>query len=108
MKKTKQELLKLKTLSNVIRDWAGENKKVFWKYEVSCYYETYKMRIANLPNPTNEDIMVTSHNRLLNDNQKKQLCKTIKKVYARAEVASHSCIDVKLEYVKGAVIAEVI
>jgi len=108
MNTSKQEILERKRLSNVIRDWAGENKKVFWKYEVSCFYKTYIIKVANLPTPSAEDIMVSSNNRLLNTQQKTKLCNAIKKAHAKADVLSGSSIDVQIDYESGAVVAEVL
>ncbi|HPS59326.1 MAG TPA: hypothetical protein PK514_14580 [Spirochaetota bacterium] len=96
------------TLSKTIKDWVGANKKVFWKYEVSSYYKTYTISVANLPDPSNDDIRVLSNNRLLNNAQKTQLCKAIKKVCPKAEVLSKSNINVKVDFEKGAVTAAVI
>jgi hypothetical protein len=104
----KQEFLVRKRLSNTIRDWADKNKRVFWKYEVSCFYKSYTIRVANLSEPSTENIRVSSNNRLLNYQHKTQLCNAIEKVCADAEMASGSCIDVKIDYVDGAVIAEVV
>ena len=108
MNTSKQEILEKKRLSKIIRDWAGDNKKVFWKYEVSSFYKSYVMRIANLPNPSTEDIIVSSNNRLLNDQQKKQLCNALKKECAKAEVLNDSSIDVQIGYVDDAVTVEVL
>lgn len=108
MNSRQQKLLESKRLSNIIRDWVGENKTVFWKYEVSCFYKSYRIKVANLPNPSTEDISVSSNNRLLNNQQKTQLCKAIKKACARADVLRDSSIDVQIDYVSKAIIAEVI
>jgi len=108
MNATKKELLEMKRVSKIVREWAGENKKVFWKYEVSCYYKTYTIRLANLPNPSTEDIMVSSNNRLLNNQQKTRLCNAIKKECAKTEMLNNSCLDVQIDYVGGAVVAEII
>jgi hypothetical protein len=97
-----------KTLSEIIRDWVNANKKVFWKYEVSSFYQTYKINIANLPKPSKEDIKVVSHNRILSNAQKTQLCDIIKKVNTKTDALRKSSIDVQIDYVKGAVIAAVI
>ena len=104
----KRELAEKKIFSRIISDWAGKNKKVFWKYEVSCFYKTYKIKINNLPEPSEKDILLSSNNRLLSDEQKKQLCDALIKACAGTEGLSDSSIDVKLDYVEGAVIAEVI
>ena len=96
-----------KKLSNIIRDWVGINKKVFWKYEVSCYFSTYKISVLNLPNPSNEDIKI-SPNRVLSNSQKTQLCNTIKKSCAKAGELGISCIEVNVDYVNEAVTAAVI
>jgi hypothetical protein len=104
----KQELLARKRLSKIIRDWADKNKRDFWKYEVSCFYKSYVIRVANLSKPSTEDIVVSSNNRLLNNQHKIQLCNAIEKVSANAEVLSNSHINVQIDYVDGAVIAEVI
>jgi hypothetical protein len=94
-----------KTLLNIIRDWVFENKKIFWKYEVSSYSETYKIKVANLPNPLKEDITISSHHRLLNNMQKTQLCNVIKKSCAKEGAPAKSCVNIKVEYVSGAVVA---
>jgi hypothetical protein len=104
----KQGLLETKRLSKIIRDWTEKNKRVFWKYEVSSFYKSYKIRVANLPAPSTENIIVSSHNRLLNHQQKTQLCNAIQKACVNVQVLSNSCIDVQIDYVNDAVIAEVI
>jgi hypothetical protein len=104
----KQERLVMKKLSDIIRDWTEKNKRVFWKYEVSSFYKSYKIRVANLPGPSTENILVSSNNRLLNHQQKTQLCNAIEKACVNAEVLGDSCIDVQIDYVNDAVIAEVI
>lgn len=97
-----------KTLSKLIRDWVHDNKEVFWKYEVASFYKTYRISVVNLPKPTKEDIKVVSHNRLLNNAQKTQLCNIIKKMHNKTEELKKSSINVKVDYVKGAVIASVL
>jgi hypothetical protein len=108
MNTTKLKLSERKRLSNIIKDWAGKNRKVFWKYEVSCFYQSYRIKVANLPNPSSKNITVSKNNRLLNDQQKTQLCNAIEKAGVKADVLSDSCIDVRIDYVDGAVITEVI
>jgi hypothetical protein len=104
----KQELLVRKRLSKIIRDWADKYKRVFWKYEVSCFYKSYIIRVAHLSRPSTADVMISSNNRLLNNQHKTQLCNAIEKACASAEMLHDSCIDVKIDYVDGAVVAEVI
>ncbi|PKL38338.1 MAG: hypothetical protein CVV44_10640 [Spirochaetae bacterium HGW-Spirochaetae-1] len=104
----RQEILEKKRLSKIIRDWADQNKKVFWRYEVACFYKSYKIKIANLPKPSIEDILISSHKGLLNAQQKTQLCNAIEKACAKAELLSTSFIDVKIDFVHEAVVAEVI
>ena len=105
---SRQELLEKKRLSKAIRDWAGKNKKSFWKYEVSCFYKTYIIRVSNLPGPSVTDIQISSNNRVLNEIQKKQLCDIITKTCAQAKVFHDSIIDIQIDYDNGAVIAELI
>ncbi len=90
---------------NTIKDWANINRKIFWKYEVSAFYQTYKISVSNLPNPLSEDVKVMTKNHLLNNTQKTQLCNVIKKACAKAGVLKDSYIDIKIDYVKGTVIA---
>lgn len=108
MNTTRQELLEKKRLSGIIRTWAGKNKKVFWKYDVSCFYKTYKIRVVNLPAPSTENILVSSNSRLLNNQQKTQLCNAIKNAYPRVELLGNACIDVQIDYANGSVIAHVV
>jgi hypothetical protein len=102
------------TLLNIIEDWVISNKKIFWKYEVSSYFPTYKINVANLPVPAIEDIKIMSSNRMFNNTpmissaQKTQLCEVIKKACAKAGELKSSSINIKIDYVKGAVIAAVI
>lgn len=103
---TQQQLSERKKLSKIVRDWADKNKKVFWKYEVSSFYKSYVIRVANLPMPAAEDIIVSSNNRLLNNQQKMQLCTAIEKACVKADILSDSSIDVHIDYVDGAVVAE--
>lgn len=92
-------------LLDTIQDWVNENKKIFWKYEVSTFYQTYKISVANLPKPSKEDIKIVSHSQLLNNAQKTQLCGIIKKACAESGILNNSSVNVKIDYVKGAVIA---
>ncbi|HOD14730.1 MAG TPA: hypothetical protein PK307_06415 [Spirochaetota bacterium] len=108
MTNTKQASLEKKRVSNIIKDWADKNKKVFWKYEVSSFYKSYVIKVANLPHPSSTNITVSKNNRLLNDQQKTQLCIAIEKARVKADVLSGSNIDVQIDYKNGAVIAEVI
>jgi hypothetical protein len=87
-----------KTLLNVIGDWVSENKKVFWKYEVSSYYKQYSLSVTNLPDPSIENITVVSNNRLLNNDQKIKLCNRLKKACAQAGELSNTCIKVQIQY----------
>ncbi|MGL4370850.1 MAG: hypothetical protein ACRCUT_14430 [Spirochaetota bacterium] len=96
-----------KKLSDIIREWVLENKKFFWKYEVSSYYQTYKVSIGNLPDPSKEDIGVLPHNGLLNT-KKTQLCAALKKACSKSEGLSKSSIYVKVDYVDGNVVVAVI
>ena len=105
---SEQELLEKKYLANIIREWVAKNKKVFWKYEVSSFYKSYVIKVANLPHPSSTNITVSKNNRLLNDQQKTQLCIAIEKARVKADVLSGSNIDVQIDYKNGAVIAEVI
>lgn len=102
---TKQEFLAKKRVLKIIRDWATKNKKVFWKYEVSSYYKTYTIRVANYPRPAAEDIIVSSNSRLLNNQQKIQLCNAIINACPDVEIPADSSIDVQIDYVDGNVVA---
>jgi hypothetical protein len=104
----KHGFLEKKKLAKIIRDWVVKNKKLFWKYEVSCFYKTYTIRIANLPQPSVEDITVSSINRLLINQQKKQLSDAITNAALNAEVLINSCIDVQIGFEDGAVITQII
>jgi len=97
-----------KNVSKTIREWVEENKKLFWKYEVSSYYKSYTISVANLPSPSNDDIRILSHSRLLTDAQKNQLCRAIKKTCPKTEEPACSSICVKLDFEKGRVMAAVI
>lgn len=108
MNTTKQKLSEKKRFSNIVKDWAGKNKKVFWKYEVSCFYQSYVIKVANLSDPSLINITVSKNNRLLNDQQKIQLCNAIEKAGVKTDILSASSIEVQIDYVDGAVIAEVI
>lgn len=96
-----------KELPDVVRDWVGENRKVFWKYEVSSFHKTYKISIGNFPNPSQEDIFVSPNTGSISK-EKKQLCIAIKKACAKAEVPSYSRIDVKVDFQDGAVVATLV
>ena len=102
------ELLEKKELSKIISDWAGKNKKTFWKYEVSCFYKTYLIKVTNLPEPSVKDIQIPSINKLLSDEQKKQLCESLTSASAKATVFNDSSIDVQIDYVDGIIVAEVV
>ncbi|HOO73606.1 MAG TPA: hypothetical protein PK926_17735 [Spirochaetota bacterium] len=107
MTASKQLPLEKNRLLRVIKTWVSENKKAFWKYEVSCFYKTYFLRVGNLPRPAAEDIVVSSNDRLLTGRQKKQLCDAVKKIYAIPSRASVSSINVQIDYDNGVIINEV-
>jgi len=96
-----------KKLLKVISNWVGKNKKVFWKYEVSCFYKTYVIRINNLPEPSAKDIILSANNRLLNDRQKKELCEAVIKVCAKNNAFNESSVDIQIDYDDDTVIAEI-
>ncbi|HPS58086.1 MAG TPA: hypothetical protein PK514_08260 [Spirochaetota bacterium] len=105
----RHELLEKKRLARIISEWVGKNKKVFWRYEVSCFYETYRITIINLPEPSEKDITVLPGIKLLKNQQKLQLCTAIKKACAKTEELCDPCIEVKVNYINGGAInAEVI
>ncbi len=97
-----------KKLLNIIKDWVGKNKKIFWKYEVSSFYKSYVIKVGNLPDPAAENITVSANNRLLNIQQKTELSNAIKKAYTKTETSKATSIDVRIDYEDGAVIAEVV
>ncbi len=99
----RQKLSEKKKIAETVRDWVTDNKKVFWKYEVSCFYKSYIIRMNNLPNPSPEDIMISSNNRLLNSQQKKQLSVAVTNTCADIELMSDSSLDVQIDFVDGAV-----
>jgi len=104
----RQELMDKKRLSKIVGDWAGKNKKVFWRFEVSSFYKTYLIKVNNLPEPGVNDIQPPSINRMLVDHQKKQLCDAITIACARSKQFNDPSIDVQIDYVDGVVIAEVV
>jgi hypothetical protein len=95
-------------LSNVVKDWAGKNRKVFWKYEVSCFYQSYRIKVANLPNPSSKNITVSKNNRLLDERLKTQLCTAIEKAQVKADMLRDSSIDIQIDYVNGNVVTELV
>lgn len=95
-------------LLKVIRNWVGKNKKIFWKYEVACFYKTYIMRITNLPEPSTDDILLSVNNRMLSDKQKKELSSAIARSCARAKAFYNSTIDVQINYDNGVVFTEIL
>lgn len=109
MSATKIDLSGKRKLLMTIHDWVKKNKKIFWKYEVSCFYETYKISIHNLPDPRERDISVSPKNKLLSMQQKTQLCDAVKNVCVKAGEISESCIDVIINCADGgAITAEII
>lgn len=104
----KQKKLEKERLSGVIRDWADKNKKVFWKYEVASFYKTYKMSVANLPEPSIDDIKIPSSRQLLSVQLKTQLCSAIARLCPDSAVLGSSYVNVQIDYVNDAVVAEVI
>lgn len=106
-KDSMKEAAEKKLLTSII-DWVGANKRVFWKYEVSCFYKTYKLSVANLPNPEVEDIRVISENRLLNDDQKKKLCSIIKKACSGANGLINSRVTFKIDFDNDRVVASAV
>jgi hypothetical protein len=104
----KQEAMEKMKLSRTISEWVTRNRKVFWKYEVSCFYKTYMLRVNNLPEPAEKDIQLSANNRLLSDQQRKQLCEVISKTCTKAKAFNASTIEVQIDYDNGSVIAEVL
>jgi hypothetical protein len=104
----KKMLLEKKRLSKIITDWAGKNKKVFWKYEVSSFHKTYLIKVTNMPEPSVNDIQLSSNKKLLSDLQKKQLCDAIINNSPETKAFNDLSFDVQIDFVDGAVIAEVI
>ncbi len=103
-----KELREQKRLLKLIGEWVGKNKKVFWKYEVSCFYKTYTMRLTNLPKPSPEDITVTTINRLITGQQKKQLADAIAKASIKTDILSDTFIDVQIDFADGYVVTEIV
>ena len=66
------------------------------------------LRVINLPEPESKDIQLSANNRLLNDQQRKQLCDVIAKTCTRAKAFNASSIDVQIDYDNGSVVAEVL
>ena len=104
----KQEHLEKKRLSEIVSNWVTKNKKVFWKYEVSCFYKTYIIRISNLPEPSVNDILLSANSRLLSDQQKKQLCDVLIKASPRSKALNDSSFDMQIDYDNGVVISKVL
>ncbi len=107
MSSKKQENQASNDLLKTIKEWVKTNKKVFWRYEVSCFYKTYVLSIANLPEPEESDIQVVHNKKLLNDEQKKDLCKTIVKACKKMVSLTESKITVQIDYAeeKGVIAA---
>jgi hypothetical protein len=96
-----------KLLSGIVREWVAKNKKEFWKYEVSCFFKTYKITINNLPNPAAEDISV-SPKIALQIAHKTQLSNAIKKALLKSEPPKHTRMDLKVDFINEAVVAAVV
>jgi len=108
MSTSKHGITEKEKVSEIISDWVGKNKKTFWKYEVSCFYKTYTLRISNLPEPSVKDIHLSANNRLLGDKQKKQLCDALKKARSGLKVFTESSVNVQIDYDDGAVITKIV
>jgi len=96
-----------KKVSEIIKNWVLTNKKFFWKYEVSSFYQTYKISIKNLSDPASEDIDVSPKIGILNT-RKTQLCTAIKKACAKTDDAMTKSISIKVDFVDGDVVTEVL
>jgi len=96
-----------KKLTNAIRDWVSANKKIFWKYEVSCFYRSYVIRITNRSEPAQPNIMVVSHKRLLNEQMTQELCDAITNAEINMQMMD-PYIDVQVDMIDEAVTAVVI
>ena len=111
---TGKEYMDDKRLEKIVGDWAEKNKSSFWKYEVSCFYNSYVIRITNLPNPSTEDIALSSGKRsankkkMLTRQQKAELCSALAKACVKAHVPAGSCINVKIDYNDGNVVAAIV
>ena len=104
--KKEEALNEQKRLTEIVRLWVEKNRKVFWEYEVSCFYKSYVIRISNLPLPSEKDISVSSNCKLLGDKQKSQLCKAIEKARPKTELLKSPSLSVQINYSEGEVTAE--
>ena len=94
-------------LSAIVGDWVKKNRKLFWKYEVSCFYKTYKISIRNFPCPANSDIAISPANAMPVP-EKKRLSDAIIREFGKGEGQSGRCVMVKVDYADGDVTAAVL
>ena len=96
-----------KLISEIVKDWVAKNKKEFWKYEVSCFFKTYKITLNNLPSPSADDISV-SPKIVIPAAQKTQLSNAIKKALLKSEPVKRTRMDLKVDFKNEAVVAAVV
>jgi len=92
-------------ISKAVEDWVIKNRKLFWRFEVSYRHKTYRISILNLPEPSPGDIVVQDEKRLLNEDQKKKLSDSIKKVIKKSGSLTDTSVDIQIDYVDGTVVA---
>lgn len=100
---TRKRLSENRKVAQSVSDWVADNRKVFWKYEVSCFYKTYVIRINNLPHPGPDDILISSNNRLLDNSQRNKLSGAVKTACDGAEISDGSNIDMRIDFIDGEV-----
>ncbi len=87
-----------------VRIWVDKNRKVFWKYEVACFYRSYQISIDNLPEPSARDVHVVKYRNLLSDDQKLNLCGVIRKVCSLNNIIKPGSLTVELDFENGKVV----
>ena len=93
-----------KELPDVISEWVSENRKTFWKYDVSCFHKTYKISIDHLTDPADGDLAILPYASIPGGARTK-LIKAVKKASSGLQCSS---IALKIDYVDGAVVAAVL
>lgn len=95
-----------KVLAGIIREWVDQNRKLFWKYEVSSFHRSFKINVRNLPKPAINDIAISPH--VQAGNKMTVLCHAIEKACAKTAESDMLKVDVEIGFNDGEVTAELV
>lgn len=89
-------------LNSIVRHWVSGHRKAFWKYEVSSFSRPFKISIGALPAPSAKDIAISPNPGTMN-NEKEELCETIRGLLEKRNGADFFRVDILAERIDGSV-----